>query len=122
MDRRLARGDASLDAPVSESDGRGTSRVDLLPASSVSPESLAEGTEIQRIVRQKLEEFREHLTGKDVDIFDKRMVTDEPMTLQQLGDHFGVSRERVRQLESRLYGRLRDFMRESLGDAAEVEP
>ena len=120
MDRRLARGDASLDAPVSEADGRATTRMDLLPASSVSPEALAEGTEIQRIVRQKLEEFRENLSGKDVDIFDKRMVTDEPLTLQQLGDQFGVSRERVRQLEARLYGRLREFLRESLGDAAEV--
>ena len=119
MDRRLARGDASLDAPVSEADGRGTTRMDLLPASSVSPEAIAEGTEIQRIVREKLEEFRENLKGKDVDIFDKRMVTDEPMTLQQLGDQFGVSRERVRQLEARLYGRLREFLRESLGDATE---
>ncbi len=120
MDRRLARGDASLDAPVSEADGRGTTRMDLLPASSVSPEAIAEGTEIQRIVRQKLEEFRENLQGKDVEIFDKRMVTDEPMTLQQLGDQFGVSRERVRQLEARLYGRLREFLRETLGDAAEA--
>lgn len=120
MDRRLARGDASLDAPVSESDGRGTTRMDLLPASSVSPEAIAEGTEIQRIVRRKLEEFRENLSGKDVDIFDKRMVTDEPLTLQELGDQFGVSRERVRQLEARLYGRLREFLRESLGEGPEA--
>ena len=42
------------------------------------------------------------------------------MTLQQLGDEFGVSRERVRQLEARLTGRLREFLRETLGDAVEV--
>ena len=47
-------------------------------------------------------EFRETLKGKDVIIFDKRMVAEEPLTLQELGDEFGISRERVRQLEARL--------------------
>ncbi len=120
MDRRLARGDASLDAPVSESDGRGTTRMDLLPASSFNPELMAESVEIQGILRDKLAEFRGTLQGKDVQIFERRMVCDEPLTLQELGDEFGVSRERVRQLEARLYGRLREFLKDSLGDAIEV--
>src|SRR5690606_18510216 len=120
MDRRLSRGDASLDAAVSESDGKPTTRMDLLPAASQGPDSIAEGSEIQEIVRQRLEEFRKTLSGKDVSIFDKRLVSDEPMTLQQLGDEFGVSRERVRQLEARLTGRLREYRRETLGDAVEV--
>jgi RNA polymerase sigma-32 factor len=120
MDRRLARGDASLDATMSEADGRPTTRMDLLPASSAGPDVLAEGVEIQEIVREKLEEFRKTLSGKDIAIFEKRMVTDEPMTLQELGDEFGVSRERVRQLEARLYGKLREFLKDSLGDAVEV--
>ena len=120
MDRRLSRGDASLDAAVSESDGKPTTRMDLLPAASQGPDSIAEGSEIQEIVRQRLEEFRKTLSGKDVSIFDKRLVSDEPMTLQQLGDEFGVSRERVRQLEARLTGRLREYLRETLGDAVEV--
>jgi RNA polymerase sigma-32 factor len=120
MDRRLSRGDASLDASVSESDGKPTTRMDLLPAAGVGPDLIAEGSEIQEIVRERLEEFRKTLTGKDVAIFDKRLVSEEPMTLQQLGDEFGVSRERVRQLEARLTGRLRDYLRETLGDAVEV--
>ncbi|HEY6560756.1 MAG TPA: RNA polymerase factor sigma-32 [Polyangiaceae bacterium] len=120
MDRRLSRGDASLDASVSESDGKPTTRMDLLPAAGVGPDLIAEGTEIQEIVRERLEEFRKTLAGKDVAIFDKRLVSEEPMTLQQLGDEFGVSRERVRQLEARLTGRLRDYLRETLGDAVEV--
>jgi len=120
MDRRLSRGDASLDASVSESDGKPTTRMDLLPAAGVGPDLIAEGTEIQAIVRERLEEFRKTLAGKEVAIFDKRLVAEEPMTLQQLGDEFGVSRERVRQLEARLTGRLRDYLRETLGDAVEV--
>jgi RNA polymerase sigma-32 factor len=120
MDRRLARGDASLDAAVSESDGKPTTRMDLLPASGAGPDAIAEGSELQELVRQHLEEFRGTLAGKDVAIFDKRLVSDEPLTLQELGDEFGVSRERVRQLEARLTGRLREYLRQKLGDAVEV--
>jgi RNA polymerase sigma-32 factor len=120
MDRRLSRGDASLDAAVSESDGKPTTRMDLLPSSGAGPDAIAEGSELQELVRQHLEEFRGTLSGKDVAIFDKRLVSDEPMTLQELGDEFGVSRERVRQLEARLTGRLREYLRQKLGDAVEV--
>ena len=65
--------------------------------------------------------FRETLAGKELDIFDQRMIAEEPLTLQELGDKFGVTRERVRQLESRVAGRLRTFLRECLGDATEID-
>ena len=47
-------------------------------------------------------------------------MSDEPLTLQQLGDRFGISRERVRQLEQRLTGKLREYLRDEMGDAVEV--
>ena len=120
MDKRLSRSDASLDTPVNESDGRQTARVELLPSASSSPDSLNEGAELSHLVRQNLDEFRTHLGGKDLIIFDERLVADEPRTLQDLGDQFGVSRERVRQLEARLTGKLRSFLTERLGDAVEM--
>jgi hypothetical protein len=49
------------------------------------------------------------------------MVAEEPLTLQELGDEFGVSRERVRQLEARISGKLRVFLKESLGDDFQVD-
>ncbi|MFZ5891655.1 MAG: sigma-70 family RNA polymerase sigma factor [Myxococcota bacterium] len=116
MDRRLSRADASLDAPVGEGDDKSTTRLDLLPATAGSPDQLTEDAEMQQILRQKLETFRTTLTGKDVSIFDKRLVADEPLTLQELGDEFGVSRERVRQLEARLTGKLRAYLQQELGD------
>ncbi len=116
MDRRLSRADASLDAPVGEGDDKSTTRLDLLPATAESPDTLTEDAEIQQILREKLEQFRTTLSGKDVSIFDKRMVADEPLTLQELGDEFGVSRERVRQLEARLTGKLRAYLQQELGD------
>jgi RNA polymerase sigma-32 factor len=94
--------------------------MDLLPSTSMGPDLAAEATELQEIVRGRLEEFRKTLAGKDIAIFDKRLVADDPLTLQQLGDEFGVSRERVRQLEARLTGRLREYLKETLGDAVEV--
>lgn len=121
MEKRLARGDASLDAPVNEADGRQTARVELLPAPGTSPDQINEGAELSFLVRKHLDEFRKHLTGKDVIIFDQRLVADEPKTLQELGDDFGVSRERVRQLEARLTGKLRDYLSEQLGDAVQMD-
>ncbi len=120
MDRRLARGDASLDAPVGDAEGRQTTRMELLTASANDPEENAESTELSELVRERLDEFRKTLSGKELEIFDDRVVAEEPLTLQELGDRFGVSRERVRQLEARLTGKLRTFLKSELGDAVEV--
>jgi RNA polymerase sigma-32 factor len=73
--------------------------------------------EVSELVHDHLTRFRETLKGKDVIIFDKRMTADEPLTLQQLGDEFGISRERVRQLEARLTSKLREYLKDELGDA-----
>ncbi|MGE3669872.1 MAG: sigma factor-like helix-turn-helix DNA-binding protein, partial [Polyangiaceae bacterium] len=121
MEKRLARGDASLDAPVGDADGRQTSRLDLMPTSDQGPDLMTESAELSDLVRRHLEEFRVTLKGKEAIIFDKRTVAEDPLTLQELGNEFGVSRERVRQLEARMILRLREFLRERLGDAVEVD-
>jgi RNA polymerase sigma-32 factor len=120
MDRRLARSDASLDVPVKEGEGRTTTRLELLPESSDTPDRIAESAEIEELLHKELDVFKQTLSGKDVTIFEKRLVADEPLTLQELGDQFGVSRERVRQLEARLAGRLREHLKKTLGDAVGV--
>ncbi|HYP78374.1 MAG TPA: RNA polymerase factor sigma-32 [Polyangiaceae bacterium] len=120
MDRRLARADASLDATVNEADGRSTTRLELMPSTNATPDQIAEGSEFSELLQAQLAEFRTTLSGKDIDIFDKRVVADEPLTLQELGDQFGVSRERVRQLEARLMGKLREHLRKNFGDAVGV--
>ena len=120
MDRRLARADASLDTPVKDGEARSTTRLELLPSMGESPDSVAENAELEELLKVQLDEFRKTLSGKDVAIFDKRLVADEPLTLQELGDEFGVSRERVRQLEARLTGKLRDYLKKTLGDAVGV--
>ncbi|MDI1476945.1 RNA polymerase factor sigma-32 [Polyangium sp. y55x31] len=117
MDRRLSSGEASLDAPVGDSEGRSVSRIDLMPSYTTGPDAAFESHEMDEMVRERLAKFRETLKGKDVIIFDKRMAAEDPLTLQELGDEFGISRERVRQLEARLTTKLREYLREELGDA-----
>lgn len=121
MDRRLASGEASLDAPVGDTDGRAVSRIELMPSGGAGPEASFERSELGAMVQERLSSFRETLDGKDAIIFDKRMVAEDPLTLQELGDEFGISRERVRQLEARLTMKLRTFLKHELGDAVMVD-
>jgi RNA polymerase sigma-32 factor len=121
MDLRLSGSDASLDVPVGDADGKQMSRLELLPFAGEGPDSLAERSELIDMLRDHLETFRTTLKGKELIIFEKRMISDEPLTLQELGDEFGVSRERVRQVEARVSDRLRTFLHECLGDAVSEE-
>jgi RNA polymerase sigma-32 factor len=120
MDRRLSSGEMSLDAPVGDAEGRPVSRLELMPSANAGPDSMVADEQVQSMLREKLAEFRTTLKGKDIEIFDRRLIADEPLTLQELGDHFGISRERVRQIEARLTMNLRHFLRNALGDAVET--
>lgn len=120
MDHRLSASDASLDVNVGDNEGRQTTRMDLLPASAPGPDQLTESFDLESNLRHHLDQFRTTLSGKELVIFDKRLVAEDPITLQELGDEFGVSRERVRQLEARLTGKLRAFLSEALGDAVQI--
>jgi RNA polymerase sigma-32 factor len=121
MDVRLAQSEKSLDAPVGDADGRAIAKVDMMPATGAGPETLMADEELHALLKDKLAEFRKTLVGKekDIAIFDMRLVADDPLTLQDLGDKFGISRERVRQLEQRLLARLRDYLKREMGDATE---
>lgn len=122
MEVRLAASERSLDAPVGDAEGRSVAKVDMMPAAGDGPEALMADGELQALLKEKMAGFRRTLEGKDKDlaIFDQRLVADDPLTLQELGDRFGISRERVRQLEQRLTQRLRDYLREEMGDVTEV--
>lgn len=122
MDIRLSAGEKSLDAPLNDSDGRSVSRGDLLASTADGPEVLAAGEELQTMLKDKLAVFRLSLLNheKELAIFDDRLVADEPLTLQELGDRYNISRERVRQIEQRVTSRLRDFLKQELGDATDV--
>lgn len=123
MDVRMSASEKSLDAPVGDADGRATTRGDLLASPRESPETLLGDEEVGLMLREKLAVFRETLIGKEKElaIFDERLISEEPLTLQELGDRYGISRERVRQLEQRLTTRLREFLQSELGEATLID-
>ncbi len=122
MEVRLQASEKSLDAPVGDADGRSITRVDMMPFAGAGPEAMMADGELQALLREKLDVFRGTLAGKEKElaIFDERLVADDPLTLQELGERFKISRERVRQLEQRLQGKLRDFLKREMGDATEL--
>ena len=115
MDRRLSAGEMSLDTPVSGDDSKSQSRVDLMPALGARVDELLADEEIAGLLHDEMKAFGETLKGKEKQIFYERLMADDPRTLQELGTDFGVSRERVRQLEKRLQGRLKKYLEEKLG-------
>lgn len=113
MDQRLAAHDVSLDQPASD-DETGAPLMDFL---ATDPPRILEGIEkqeLQEIFSKKLAEFRKTLSGKELVIFDKRLLSDPPATLQEIGDAYGITRERVRQIEARLIQKLKAFVKGDL--------
>lgn len=108
MEQRLGGRDVSVDATVGDNDE--ATLLDFLPSSEATAEELVAGAESREIVARKIQEFGARLEGKDRIIFFERMIAEEPQTLQDLGDRFGVSRERVRQIEERLKRRLKAYL------------
>lgn len=120
MQNRLAGADVSLDAPVRSDDATATSRLDFVTDHEPGPDERAENLEFSQLLQQKLAEFGGTLQGREREIFELRTVANEPLTLQEVGDRYGITRERARQIERRMMDRLRDYLREELGDAVDV--
>jgi RNA polymerase sigma-32 factor len=115
MEQRLSKSDLSVDAPVRDEAGSATYG-DFLESGGESAETQFGNEELRRVFLGKVNEFASGLEERERRIVDERILAEEPRTLQDLGDEFGVSRERVRQLEARVVHQLRDFLRENLVD------
>ena len=120
MERRMAAPDMSLDAPLSEDGDGSRTRLDLLEDDFADPEDSVDAAEFKSLLGDKLRAFGADLTGREQEVFTDRLMSDEPVTLQTLGDRWGVSRERARQIEKRLVTRLRAFLQSELGEAVQI--
>ncbi len=114
MQERMAQSEVSLDQPASAEDS--TTLIDALPDTSYNPEEAAARAQWRDFAREKVEAFASTLEGKELEIFRSRLLSEDPPTLQQVGVKFGISRERVRQIESRLKRRLKEFLKLEAGD------
>jgi RNA polymerase sigma-32 factor len=121
MERRLEGSDVSLDAPLGRDDATGATRLDVLPSEAASrPDVRVESEQFRALLRAKLEDFAVGLEGREEVLFRERWLTDTPRTLQEIGDRFGISRERARQLEKRMLDRLRHHLEAELGTAVDI--
>ncbi len=119
MEKRLLGSDVSVDAPVGEEGD--ASMLDLLPDRSSEPEEEVGEGQLQAMIRERMRLFGEELEDKERRIFEERMIADEPRTLAELGEIYGVSRERIRQIEERIKRRLREYLVRHIPDIADVD-
>lgn len=114
MDQRLGSWEFSLDQPLSQ-DSEGT-LLDVLPSQSPDiDEELAEG-QLRILFRKKLAEFAKTLNEREEDILRNRLLSETPLTLEELGHKYSVTKERARQLEAKIIKELRGFMKKDLKD------
>ncbi len=114
MDQRLDGWDVSLDAPLK--DDSDTERIELLSTEVESTEDRVAKKEIEALLHSKIAEFKKTMTERELEIFDKRIFSDTPVTLQEIGDRYGISRERVRQVEKNIIKKLRDYFKREIPD------
>src|SRR5882724_9342613 len=122
MERRLAAPEASLDAPLgsSDDDGGTRTRLDYIPSDEDRPDRAVAQNQFAQMLREKLEAFALTLEGREQTIFRERWLTEEPLTLQEIGDRYHVSRERARQLEKRMLDRLKKYLEAEMGTAVDI--
>lgn len=112
MQQRLDGRDLSLDAPLGD-DGS-ASHVELLPGSGPAPDDALGADREQAMLQGHVGAALRRLDARERFIIEQRLMTEQPMTLKELGAHFGFSRERARQLELR----AREKLRQGISDAA----
>jgi len=104
MNRRLSRSDASLNQMVAE-DGD-TERQDLLVDDKPSQETVLMEKQDRKLGASLLREALTTLTERERRIIEERRLVDNPRTLEEIGAEYGISRERVRQIENRAFAKL----------------
>ena len=111
----------SLDLPAhGDEDGR-TRGDSLADTVTLDPEDSMAGGEVHDQLKQVFAKYRATLDEREQAIWDQRLMSEDPVRLEDLGDRFGVSKERVRQLEVRIKANLKDFVQRHLGSDVVIE-
>ena len=72
--------------------------------------------QIESLLKENVAVFRTQLAERELEIFDMRIFTDTPLTLQDIGDKYNISRERVRQLEKSIIKKMKTFFKDQIPD------
>ncbi len=110
MQRRLTTPEYALEAPAGKREGTAILK-DFLPIDEVPVDERLADAQAHDMLRQKFDEFAGELTERDRKIFYERLLAELPRTLQDIADEYGISKERVRQIEGRIVERLKEFFK-----------
>jgi RNA polymerase sigma-32 factor len=116
VDRHLRAPALSLQSPVSEDDKRQLSDI-MADEDAVNPEQVTMRTQFQDVLKAALNKFENTLEDdRERAIWRDRLLSQDPVSLSVLGERFAISKERIRQIESKIRLQLRGFLRRELGD------
>jgi RNA polymerase sigma-32 factor len=116
MDQRINGWDISLDAPLT--DDTDAARIEFLKASSEPLEEKISKKQIEAILHQRIAEFRKEMNQRELDIFNQRIFAEDPETLAKIGKRYGISRERVRQIQKNIIAKMKESFKHALPDYA----
>jgi len=118
MEQRLASRDLSVDVPIGDDDE--ATMLHFLPDDKQSPEEQFADTQFRDLLRNKMAAFAKNLKDKELVIYQERLLNEEPLTLREIGEKYGISRERVRQIEERLKKKLKTYLSKELKDVRDL--
>ena len=90
--------------------------VSFTPEFYKNPEPKKTKKEIEDILHTKVNAFKKDLNARELDIFDRRIFSDSPETLQQIGEIYSISRERVRQIENNILKKMKAYFKKDMPD------
>ena len=114
MDQRLANWDLSLDEPLKNDSN--TERIEFINIETDSTEDRMAKKEIESILHRKVNKFKKTLNARELNIFDRRIFSDSPQTLQEIGEVYSISRERVRQVENNILKKMKAYFKKDMPD------
>jgi len=114
MDQRLDRWEVSLDSPIKE--GSDDELIEFVATPAPSAEIQVAKKEMEAIIREKVDSFKQDLSEREVYILENRIFSDTPATLQEIGEHYGITRERVRQIENSMIKKMRTHFQSEIPD------
>ena len=109
--------DVSIDTPLRDDSS-------MTPAQSLSQggpsvESNAEQNQFRQILNKNIENFKTELNSNEIEILELRILSEDPLSLQEIGERRGVTREAVRQAEQRLLKKFKNYIEEKMPEAAD---
>jgi RNA polymerase sigma-32 factor len=110
MEQRLAGRDLSVDVPIG--DDEEATLLSFLQDTKQTPEEEFADTQYRELLRNRMDQFAKTLKDKELVIYRERLLNEDPLTLREIGEKYGISRERVRQIEERVKKKLKAYLKD----------